>query len=57
MKKGTAVSTEKVNPVFEKLEQLTKIQRIGIWAGVLVLIVAAFVYFSYLPEFQANRRA
>jgi type IV pilus assembly protein PilO len=52
MKKGTAVSTEKVNPVFEKLEQLTKIQRIGIWAGVLVLIVAAFVYFSYLPNFK-----
>jgi len=51
-KKGTAVSTEKVNPVFEKLEQLTKIQRIGIWAGVLVLIVAAFVYFSYLPNFK-----
>jgi len=52
MKKGTAVSTEKVNPVFEKLEQLTKIQRIGIWAGVLVLIAAAFVYFSYLPNFK-----
>ncbi|BBO77039.1 pilus assembly protein PilO [Desulfosarcina widdelii] len=52
MKKGTAVSTEKVNPVFEKLEQLTKIQRIGIWIGVLVLIVAAFVYFSYLPNFK-----
>ena len=51
-KKGTAVSTEKVNPVFEKLEQLTKIQRIGIWAGVLVLVVAAFVYFSYLPNFK-----
>jgi type IV pilus assembly protein PilO len=52
MKKGAAVSTEKVNPVFEKLEQLTKIQRIGIWAGVLILIVAAFVYFSYLPNFK-----
>ena len=52
MKKGTAVSTEKVNPVFEKLEQLTKIQRIGIWVGVLILIVAAFVYFSYLPNFK-----
>ena len=56
MKKGTAVSTEKVNPVFEKLEQLTKIQRIGIWAGVLVLIVAAFVYFSYLPNFKQIER-
>ncbi|WP_319522960.1 type 4a pilus biogenesis protein PilO [uncultured Desulfosarcina sp.] len=51
-KKGTAVSTEKVNPAFEKLEQLTKIQRIGICVGLLVLIVAAFVYFSYLPSFK-----
>lgn len=52
MKKGTAVSTEKVNPVFDKLEKLTKTQRIGIWIGVLILIVAAFVYFSYLPNFK-----
>jgi type IV pilus assembly protein PilO len=52
MKKGAAVSTEKVNPVFEKLEQLSKIQRIGIWVGLLVLVVAAFVYFSYLPNFK-----
>ena len=50
MKKGTVVVTEKVNPVFEKLEQLTKLQRIAIWAGVLILIVTAFVWFSYLPK-------
>ena len=52
MKKGTAVTAEKVNPVFEKLEQLTKIQRIAIWVGVLVLLIAGFVWFSYLPKFK-----
>jgi type IV pilus assembly protein PilO len=52
MKKGKAVSKEKGSPFFDKLEQLTKMQRIGIWAGVLILIVAAFVYFSYLPNFK-----
>lgn len=51
-KKAKAVSVEKVNPVFEKLEQLTKVQRIAIWAGVLVLLIAALVYFSYLPNLK-----
>jgi len=52
MKKGTAVTAEKVNPVFEKLEQLSKIQRIAIWVGFLVLLIAGFVWFSYLPKFK-----
>ena len=52
MSKGTAVSAERINPFFEKLEQLSKIQRIGIWAGILILIVAIFVYFFYLPKFK-----
>lgn len=52
MKKGNAVSMEKVNPVYEKLEQLSKIQRIVIWAGVLTLLIGAFIYFSYLPKFK-----
>jgi type IV pilus assembly protein PilO len=52
MKKGTAVSIEKSNPVLNKLEQLSKVQRIVIWAGVLILLIGAFVYFSYLPKFK-----
>jgi type IV pilus assembly protein PilO len=52
MKKGTATSIEKTNPVFEKLEQLSKVQRIAIWAAVLVLVVIGFVYFSYLPKYR-----
>ena len=52
MKKGKANSIEKTSPVFEKLEQLTKVQRIAIWAGLLILLVAGFVYFSYLPKYK-----
>lgn len=50
MKKAATI--EKVNPVFEKLEQLSKIQRIAIWAGLLILLIVAFVYFSYLPKLK-----
>ena len=52
MKKGKAVSIEKVNPVFDKLEQLSKIQRISIWVGLLILLIGSFVYFSYFPKFK-----
>ncbi|MBR9984412.1 MAG: type 4a pilus biogenesis protein PilO [Desulfosarcina sp.] len=52
MKKGKAVSIEKSNPVLNKLEQLSKVQRIAIWAGVLILLIGAFVYFSYLPKLK-----
>ena len=52
MKKGTAVSIEKSNPVINKLEQLSKVQRIAIWVGVLVLLIGVFVYFSYLPKLK-----
>lgn len=52
MKKGKSVSIEKVNPAFDKLEQLTKIQRISIWVGLLILLIGAFVYFSYLPKLK-----
>ena len=52
MNKGKAVSVEKNNPIFDRLEQLSKLQRIGIWVGILILIVAGFVYFSYLKKFE-----
>jgi type IV pilus assembly protein PilO len=52
MKKAKAVPVAKVNPIFDQLEQLSRIQRMGIWAGVLILLIGAFVYFSYLPKFK-----
>lgn len=52
MKKAIAAPIEKVNPIFDKLEQLSRIQRMAIWAGVLILLIGAFVYFAYLPKFK-----
>ena len=43
MKKGNSVKIDKANPLFEKLEQLSKIQRIAIWVGVIVQIGRAHV--------------
>ena len=51
MKKNKAVAIEKSSPVFEKLEQLSKIQRIAIWVGVMVLLIGGFVYFAYVPKY------
>lgn len=51
MKKNKTAATEKTTPVFEKLEQLSKVQRIAIWAGVMVLLIGGFVYFSYAPKY------
>ena len=56
MKKGKAVPIEKVNPIFDKLEQLSKVQRVAIWAGLLILLIVAFVYFSYLPKLKTIDR-
>ena len=51
MKKSKTAAIEKATPIFEKLEQLSKIQRIAIWAGVIVLLIGGFVYFSYAPKY------
>jgi type IV pilus assembly protein PilO len=51
MKKSKKVAIEKATPIFEKLEQLSKMQRIAIWVGVMVLLIGGFVYFSYVPKF------
>jgi type IV pilus assembly protein PilO len=52
MKKGTANSIEAGNPVLDRLQRLSKIQRIALWAGLLSVLIGAFVYFSYLPKFK-----
>lgn len=52
MKKDKTVIKEKTNPIFDKLEQFSKIQRIAIWAGLLTLVIGVFVYFLYLPKFK-----
>jgi type IV pilus assembly protein PilO len=49
MEKGLAKSIE---PFFEKVEKLSKIQRIAISAVLFGLIAGAFIYFSYWPKFE-----
>ena len=48
-KKGLAHSIE---PFFEKIEKLSRLQRILISSAFFVLIGAVFVYFLYWPKFQ-----
>jgi len=49
MEKGLAKSIE---PFFEKVEKLSKIQRIAISAVLFGLIGGAFIYFSFWPKFE-----
>lgn len=50
MEKGLAKSIE---PFFEKVEKLSKIQRIVISTLLFALIAGGFVYFSYWPKFES----
>lgn len=45
-------SMEKLDPLFEKVGQLTQLHRILICVGALVLLAGGFFYFSYLPSIQ-----
>jgi type IV pilus assembly protein PilO len=46
------ISTQTIQPYIEKIEKLTKTQRILASIGVIVLIIGAFVYFSILPKIE-----
>lgn len=53
MKKAKKIASQgSTAPLFDKIEQLTKVQRILIWVGLIVIIVGSFVYFSYLPKYK-----
>ena len=49
-------TSSSLSPLFEKVEKLTNLQRILIYAGTLVLIVGAFIYFYYLPKYKEISR-
>ncbi|HDI58790.1 MAG TPA: protein PilO [Desulfobacteraceae bacterium] len=49
--KQTSVSS-RVTPVFERIGNLSKVQRILICTGALLLIVGLFGFLSYWPKFQ-----
>jgi len=44
--------SKSIAPIFEKLEKLTKIKRFLLFSGVIVVMVAAFVYFVFFPKLQ-----
>ena len=44
------ISAESFAPIFQWIEQLTKIQRIIIFVLTIVLLVGSFVWFSYRPK-------
>lgn len=52
MKKAKTTSTDSMAPIWEKVERLTKVQRIAIWVVLILIIIGAFVYFSYLPKYK-----
>jgi type IV pilus assembly protein PilO len=41
-----------MEPFFEKVEKISKTQRILIYVGAFVLLIGPFVYFSYLPKLK-----
>ena len=43
-------------PAIEKIEALPKNQRILIFCGVFVVLIGAFVYFSFLPKYKTIDR-
>ena len=44
------ISIESLEPMFNKIGELTKIQRYLIYFGTIVLILGAFIWLSYIPK-------
>lgn len=41
-----------MEPFFEKVEKISKLQRTLIYVGAFVLLIGPFIYFSYLPKLK-----
>ncbi len=48
--------SQSIEPFFEKVGKLSKVQRILISAGVFLLIAGVFIYFFYWPKFERIHR-
>ena len=46
------ISLKSLAPAIAKIEQLSRLQRILIYAGTVIILVGAFVYFSYMPKLK-----
>ncbi len=48
--KKIKISLESLSPVFEKVEKISKTQRMIIYFGAITILIGVFVYFSFLPK-------
>ena len=48
--KKIKISLELFSPVFEKIEKISKAQRMIIYCGTITILIGAFVYFFCLPK-------
>ncbi|MBW2251790.1 MAG: hypothetical protein JRF60_14475, partial [Deltaproteobacteria bacterium] len=55
MKKPDIDLKKSSEPLFEKIEKLTKVQRILVCSGIFLVIIGSFVYFSYLPKIKIKK--
>ncbi len=55
MKKPDIDLKKSSEPLFEKIEKLSKVQRILICSGIFLVIIGSFVYFSYLPKIKTQK--
>ena len=55
MKKPGIDLKKSSEPLFEKIEKLSKVQRILICSGIFLVIIGSFVYFSYFPKLKTQK--
>jgi type IV pilus assembly protein PilO len=55
MKKPDIDLKKSSEPLFEKIEKLSKVQRILICSGIFLVVIGSFVYFSYLPKIKTQK--
>jgi type IV pilus assembly protein PilO len=55
MKKPDIDLKKSSEPLFEKIEKLSKVQRIIICSGIFLVVIGSFVYFSYLPKIKTQK--
>lgn len=46
------ISISSIEPIFEKIEKISKVQRLLISIATLVVLIGASVYFSYVPKYK-----
>jgi type IV pilus assembly protein PilO len=50
--KTDIATSQTLTTFFDKIEKLTKLQRILIFGGTLLILIGSFIYFSYFPKYK-----